>query len=291
MKQPKIFSYQSMGTTWKISIWDEINEKIFHDIRVEIMQKSQEFDRTYSRFIKTSFVWELTKKTGVVEVPEDFMNMLKLYNQFYEPSDKKLNPLIGFTISDLGYDADYSLTPQQTIRSTPDVNTAVKILDNSHIFLSESVLFDFGALGKGYFVDVIAHFLKQKNVQRFLVDGSGDISYVGNDESIRVGLEHPEDPSKVIGVVEMKQGTMCSSGTNRRKWGEFSHIIDPYSRTSQHTIISTWVMAKSAAVSDALATALFLSPPESFSFVPFEYCILNSDYKIKRSAGFLAELF
>ncbi len=280
-----------MGTTWKISVWDEISDVLFQEIEQDVIAQSQKFDQTYSRFIKDSFVWDLTKKTGVVEVPEHFMNMLKWYKKFYEPSGKKLNPLIGFTISDLGYDADYSLIQQQTIRPTPDLSTAVNIVDDSHISLTEFVLFDFGALGKGYFVDVIANFLKQKNIKQFLVDGSGDVSYVGNGHAIRVGLEHPDDPTKVIGVVEMKQGTMCSSGTNRRKWGEFSHIIDPQFGTSQNQILSTWVMAETAAVSDALATALFLAPPEAFSFVPFEYCILNHEYKIKRSAGFVAELF
>jgi len=289
--EPKTFSYESMGTKWKIFIWDDIDNSFFHELQTSILKQSKEFDETYSRFIKTSLVWELTQKIGRVEVPQDFMNMFAWYKKLYIPSEKKFNPLIGFTISDLGYDADYTLLPKDYIRLTPDLSMTVQIMDDSHIYITEPVLFDFGGIGKGYFVDKIASFLQEKNIQRFLVDGSGDVSYRGNGESVRMGLEHPDDPSKVIGVVEMKQGAMCASGSNRRKWDKYYHIVDPTKFSSPPDIIAVWVIAGTATLADALATCLFLTEPENFSFLTFEYCILNKDYKIKRSAGFEAELF
>ena len=290
--EPQHFSYESMGTTWAVSIWDEIDQTTLDTLQSSIIQQSMLFDQTYSRFIKTSLVWALTEKRGVVEVPEDLVTMLLLYERLNALSGGTCNPLIGFTISDLGYDADYSLKPKDIIRPVPDFQSSLHIIDDTHIELFASALIDLGALGKGFFVDTISRFLRENGIRRFLVNGSGDIFYQGNGQVLRAGLEHPGDTSKVIGVIEMTHGALCASGSNRRKWDKYHHTIDPFSLTSPQDIIATWVMAETAAIADGLATCLFLVEPERFAeSYEFEYCILNKDYKVKRSTGFTAELF
>jgi thiamine biosynthesis lipoprotein len=286
-----------MGTTWKISIWDDIENDALKNLEKEIFEMSDHFDKTYSRFIKTSLVWKIAEKAGIYEVPADFMSMLKPYFNLYEPSEKKLNPLIGFTISDLGYDEVYSLVPKEEIRSTPDLRETVKIIDDTHIETTEPVLFDFGALGKGYFVDRIAEVLKASGIVRFLVDGSGDIYYhdgreEDKKESIVAGLEHPEDATKVIGTLDIKGGAFCASGINRRKWYKYHHVIDPHANASiGEGIVATWVSTDNTALADALASCLFFVAPENLSAYRFEYVILNSIGQVKVSPGWKGELF
>ncbi len=217
--------------------------------------------------------------------------MLRLYERLNKLSGGKLNPLVGFALSDLGYDATYSLTPKDTVRPVPELASALRIIDDTHIDLQENVLIDLGALGKGFFVDKIAAYLRRQGVRRFLVNGSGDIYYEGNGTPIRAGLEHPEDPTKVIGVIEIERGALCASASNRRRWGAYHHTIDPQALTSPEDIVATWVRADSAALADGLCTCLFLTEPQRYGDIPFEYCLLNPEYKIKRSAGFTAELF
>lgn len=289
---PRIYSYESMGTSWQITVWDSISDSAWSDICAEALSRSHSFDRTYSRFIKSSLVWQMSSQKGVLEVPVDFTNMLQMYFRLHKLSGGAFTPLIGNTISDLGYDADYSLRQQPVVRPTPNLETVVTIIDEQHISVSEPVLFDFGALGKGYFVDILKSLLEQRSLTRFLVNGSGDIAYYGKGHPINVGLEHPGDPSKVIGVLTLDKGAVCGSAINRRAWGNNHHVIDP--RTSKPTegVIATWVQAQSAAVADGLATCLFLAPPESFERdFSFQYCMVNDEYKIKQSAGFTAELF
>lgn len=290
--EPQRFSYESMGTHWAISIWDDIDPTTFEELKTTIIDQSTAFDHLYSRFKKTSLIWALTEQKGLVEVPHDLVNMLRLYETFYRLSQGKCNPLIGFTISDMGYDEHYSLKPKDHIRSVPELPSALRIVNDTHINLSESVLIDVGALGKGYFVDKIAAFLTEKGLKHFLVDGSGDMLYRGNGTPLRVGLEHPGDPTKVIGVLEMQDGAMCGSASNRRKWSTYHHTIDPTTLQSPTDIIATWTMTNSAAVADGLATCLFLSDPEQYKKEwAFEYCMLNQNYTVKRSTGFTAELF
>lgn len=291
--ESKSFSYESMGTSWKITIWDDISESEFQEIKSKVMDDSRIFDITFSRFIKTSLVWKIAEKAGVYTVPKHFMNMLEWYFKLYNLSGKVVNPLIGFTISDLGYDADYSLQTKENIRHTPDLEKTVKIIDSSTIETSEAVLFDFGALGKGYFVDVISDYLKSRGLQRFLTDGSGDIYYEGAGQSIRAGLEDPRDQTKAIGVIELQGGSICASGINRRKWGVHNHIIDPLNtRSVSGDIIAVWVKSEKAVLSDALATCLFFVDPETLkSEFDFDYLILDNKFRTKQSTGMKAELF
>lgn len=292
---PSTFSYESMGTHWQITIWDTIHDTDLAALEEEIIAMSNTFDTLYSRFKKNSLVWDIARTAGSFEIPDDLMLMLIAYQRLYPPSDKKLNPLIGFSISDLGYDADYTLTPKESIRTTPDFEETVSLRPPHTLTLREPVLFDVGALGKGFFVDKIATYLASKNIERFLVNGSGDIFYVGGKKgeevSINVGLEDPSDPEKVIGVIPLKRGSICASGINRRAWSEYNHVIDPHTLTSPKEILATWVMAPTATYADGLASCLFFVTPEKLSEFSFEYCILNKDYKIKRSTGFSAELF
>lgn len=287
----QIFAYGGMGTRWTITLWG----CTAHDsayIEKEVIRQTQEFEELFSRFVKTSYVYSLSGCTGIFEVPPDFCKILLFYKKLHILSQKKFTPLIGSVLNDLGYDAKYSFTSRDVVHNPPDFLEAVDVIDERTIKLKESVSFDFGGIGKGYLVDKISSWLRLNGCQRFLVDGSGDLFYEGNGGEIRIGLEHPKDPEKAIGIVTLKSGALCGSGCSRRSWGEYHHIIDPLSLRSPKDILATWVMADSATLADGLATCLFLSDPENFQKdIAFEYCIVNSEYNIKYSAGFPAEYF
>lgn len=290
-KAPHSFAYQSMGTSWEISIWDDIDPTVLGSLKQTIIARSEEFDRTYSRFKKTSLIWKLADACGIHEVPAELTEMLKIYARLHDLSGGAMNPLIGHTLSDMGYDADYSLKPAQTIRPVPDFPTSLRIIDETHIELMQPALIDLGAIGKGFFVDKLWSYLRSQGVRRFLVNGSGDIRYSGDGMPIRAGLEHPGDPTKVIGVLDMYEGALCASASNRRAWDKYHHTISPHTLASPKDIIATWVLTDSAALADGLCTCLFLTEPQRYTELKFEYCLLTPDYTAKRSAGFRAELF
>ncbi len=291
------FSFESMGSQFEIIVWDSVPEERVLEWQKQIIQMAEEFDRKYSRFIRTSLVWQIAQKPGKAAVDEDFMAMLKIYLKLYPLSDKKFTPLIGFSLADMGYDDRYTLQPKGTIRPTPDLMGVVTVLSDTEIYTSEAVLFDFGGVGKGYFVDKVARFLEAQGAERFLANGSGDMYYslpAGRQEgeALKVGLEDPRDPQKVIGTLTLKKGALASSGTNKRNWGPYHHIIDPLVLDSPRDLVASWVTAENVVTADALATCLFLCPPEHFgSYTRFEYLLVDKDYKTKKSPGFSGELF
>lgn len=283
-----------MGTQWKISLGDTLSEKASTELFSACERKAHEFDASYSRFRADSLVTDLSGKTGIQEVPTDLTQMLRIYEILYHASDGALSPLVGFAISDLGYDASYSFQKKAHIRSVPKFTDALSIIDDTHIELREHVLLDIGAIGKGYFLDRLKEFMLRSGIEHFLLDGSGDIVYRSPHETITAGLEHPSDATKVIGSIELRSSSLCASGGNRRQWGGMHHIIDPTTLSSPQEILGTWVLAESAALADGIATALFLVTPEMLEDhgIPhFEYCIMNSASHVKRSKDFSARLY
>lgn len=288
------FSYEVMGTLWKIVMYEKLDESVEVFLEKDLREKLENFDRLYSRFKDDSLISLISQKTGEVEVPADLVNILRIYKEFYEVSRRKFTPCIGSLLEDTGYDKEYSLKEKDTFRAVPSLDS-VLIVDDTHITLQEKVLLDIGAIGKGYFVEILSQYLRSLGYTHFLVDGSGDVFYETKGETLRMGLEDPRDTTKVIGIVDMKRGSMCASATNRRSWGDRSHYVDPSTALSPREIIATWVIADNAAYADALSSLLFFIAPEEvergFPELSFSYCIMNHEGKIKKSQDFAATFF
>lgn len=289
--QPHRFGFESMGSRWGITVWDDISPDIFNDLMREIVAKCRVFEELYSRFRSTSLVRTIATEKGIVDVPADLVRMLRLCETLNRLSQGAFNPLVGATLEDIGYDESYSLTTSQTVRAVPLFSESITIIDDTHINLLQPVLIDIGAVGKGYAVDLLSAFLDAQGLKRFLVDGSGDVFYRG-ELPLRAGLEHPDDATKAIGVINLSNCAFCASAGNRRRWNTYHHIIHPHTLTSPQNILGTWVKAESAALADGIATAIYLcDPAELAQELAFDCCILNNEYKVRRSEGFDAELF
>ena len=111
-------------------------------------------------------------------------------------------------------------------------------------------------------------------------------------ETLRVGLEHPEDTTSVIGVANISNQSLCGSAGNRRKWADFHHIINPETLSSPKELLAVWVIAKNTLLADILTTGLFFVSPDSLlKHFKFEYLILRPDYSVEKSEGFNVELY
>lgn len=247
--------FEAIGTQWQIDTARALNSAQWSTLHHRIEQ----FDRTWSRFRSDSLVGRLAHKPTTVEFPAEAEPLIELYRRLYDGTGGAVTPLIGGTLADLGYDADYRFSPGPTVRATPAWDEAMR-WDGPVVTTTGPVALDVGAAGKGLLVDLLGELLTSFEVGSFVVDGSGDLLHHGAD-AIRVGLEHPADPSKVIGVVPLSGDALAASAGNRRSWAGLHHIVDPRTGDPVRDVVATWVVAGSAMVADGLATALFFTSP------------------------------
>jgi thiamine biosynthesis lipoprotein len=223
--------------------------------------------------------------------PSDAGPLFDLYRRLHEATDAAMSPLVGRTLETLGYDRGYSLRPHAIPAAVPAWRDTVA-WNGSELTTLRPVVVDVGAAGKGYLVDIIGALLADHGVADFVVDASGDILHAG-DAAIRVALENPFDPTRAIGVVNLRDASLCASASNRRVWGDgLHHIIDATTGLPTRGVVATWAIAASGLVADGLATALFFAEPDRLAReFEFGFVRMFADGRVESSAGLDGELF
>lgn len=284
------FKFEAIGTHWQIDIPQDTEPSKRTFIIEEITSIIEDFDKIYSRFRSDSLITQMAHKRGTYLLPNNAKELLSLYKELYELTDYAFTPLIGQVLVDAGYDAIYSFKPKKLYH--PPKWEDVMEYKPPNIIMKQPALLDFGAAGKGYLIDLVSDFLNKEKLTYFCVDAGGDIFYFNqHHEQLRVGLEHPDDPSKVIGVATIRNQSICASAGNRRRWREFHHIMDPHTLSSTHQIKATWVIAQTAFLSDAIATCLFFVDAKKLSTYDFSYALVDKDNRLEISKDFPGEIF
>lgn len=284
-------SFEAIGTHWKIDIEHNPPLLLGADLFRTIHARIEAFDQAYSRFRPDSLVTKMSLVAGAYSLPPDGKLLLDTYQDLYKITNGAVTPLIGQTMAEAGYDPSYSLVPK-TLHAPPTWDETLEY-NFPHLHIRKPTMLDFGAAGKGYLVDIISKIIQDYGFTSFCIDAGGDIVYRYNGEKkLQVGLEHPNDASTVIGIANLNNNSICGSAGNRRTWGNFTHIINPYTRTSPTHILATWVIADTALIADALATCLFFVPSSTLKpHYNFHYVIMFENQTVEVSPDFPGEIF
>lgn len=142
-------------------------------------------------------------------------------------------------------------------------------------------MLDCSAIAKGYGTDIVARYLKSRDVQNYMVEIGGEVVVDGHNErgeQWRIGVSKPtEDPTSTSNELQTiislplsasgsnspKLKALATSGNYRNfyyKDGKrYAHTIDPRTgRPVQHNILSATVLAPSCAMADAYATSFMV---------------------------------
>lgn len=286
-------SFQAIGTRWDIRLDEPLADNDWQKLLTQLRARIDQFDKAYSRFRDDSWIMQLSRAAGRYPLPADGFALLECYERLYRATGGWLTPLIGQLMVDVGYDADYSLQAKPERLQPPPRWEEVLTYDADSIMVSQPVLLDFGAAGKGYLVDLVSDVLQAAGLTSYAIDAGGDIlqrSAAGT--ALRAGLENPFDTSEAIGVVSFKNQSLCASAGSKRKWAGRHHIIDPVSLASPENIVATWVLAENTLLADGLATALFFADPEVLRLrFDFSYALLDADKGLRYATDFPVTLF
>lgn len=282
---PATWRFDAIGTAWQI----ETTEPLEPGVRHRVAEVIERFDGEWSRFRRDSVVSQLGGG-GAAPAPDDASAMLDALAAVSDATDGAVNPLVGRSLESRGYDADYGFIDSGALPA-PSRWRELLSWDDGMLRLSEPALIDVGALGKGRLVDRVLAVVTESLEGDVVVDASGDLAVRGRPQ--RVGLEHPYDPRRAIGVIEVTGAALCASAVNRRTWGDgLHHVLDARTGAPVRTVAATWALAPTAMIADAIATALFFDGGPQLAFEwGAEWVRMTTDGRVEWSPGSPAELF
>jgi thiamine biosynthesis lipoprotein len=124
------------------------------------------------------------------------------------------------------------------------------------------------SFAKGWIIDAVFLLLRGRGHQHLIVNIGGDLRAAGRGARGRPHLLHlldPFQPSRAIAQLTVDDVAVATSGNYfRRRWIQgtaYGHILDPRTGFPPAFDGSVTVLARDAAMADALATALFVMGP------------------------------
>ena len=209
---------------------------------------------------------ELTQLTSHVGVPVPASAILFEAVQFAlmvaQESGGAFDPTVGHRMEARGFNREHRTGEIVSNPHRPeDVSYRDVQLDpdGRTITLIRPLTLDLGAVAKGLAIDMAARELEP--FKNFAIDAGGDLYLAGSNEQgcpWSVGILHPRREGELIASLRVSNQAVCTSGDYERG----HHILDPRTGSPSPTVASATVVASSAMLADALATAAFVLGPE-----------------------------
>jgi len=223
-----------------------------------------------TRFDPRSELMQLTARIGVpVPVSSILFEALQFALAVAEQSGGAFDPTVGHGMETRGFNREY--LSGRVVRSALEPAASVSYRDvrldpdSRTVLLLRPLLLDLGGVAKGLAIDMAARELAAFG--NFAIDAGGDL-YLGgcnrDGAPWSVGIRHPRGDSELIDSLRVSGCAVCTSGDyERRSASEVDghHILDPRTGSSAHAAVSATVVAPTAMLADALATAAFVLGP------------------------------
>jgi thiamine biosynthesis lipoprotein len=223
-----------------------------------------------TRFEAGSEVMQLTAQVGEsVRVSTLLYEAVQFALALAQESEGAFDPTVGYAMETRGFNREYRTG--QPIQSSIDPGISVSYrdvrldADRRTITLLRPVILDLGAVAKGLAVDLAARELRP--FQNFAIDASGDLYLGGRNpdgEPWSIGIRHPRRANDLIDSLRVSERAVCTSGDYERRssYDNGHHILDPRKGSPANSVASVTVVAPTAMLADALATAAFVLGPQ-----------------------------
>lgn len=286
-----------LDTVVTISLYggdEELLEQCFAECR--------RYERIFSRTDPESELYALNA-AGSMEVSDELLSLLETALHYCALSDGAFDITMG-GVSDL---YDFS-SEQPRVPEGEELEEAmghvgyenIRIEGSTVTLLDPAAVIDLGAIAKGYIADRLARFLIEDGVESATIDLGGNIYCVGgkpDGSPFRVGIQCPfEDRSQVIGVVEVSDRSVVTSGIYERSFEQngviYHHILDPNTGLPcENDLLAVSIVSEHSVDGDALSTLCFvLGMEEGMALVDSlegVYAVfVTEDYQTHYSQGF-----
>ncbi len=264
---------EAQGTYYSITYYDGQNR----DFRQSIDSLLNAFNQSVSLWEDSSIICRINRNEPSVRTDSVFRDIFRIANQVSVRSNGAFDVSVGKLVAAWGFHKKQGIKPDSLLIAEIKSHIGyTKIHLQADKLLKEDTAtgIDFNAIAQGYSVDMVGKFLETKGVADYLIDIGGEILGKGEKEDGNpwiVGIEKPADSAmaerQLEATVPLTDMALATSG-NYRKYYEvngirYSHTIDPATGYPvRHKLLSATVLAKTAAIADAWATAFMVMGEE-----------------------------
>jgi thiamine biosynthesis lipoprotein len=231
----------------------------------------REIESVCTRFNPRSELMRLGQVSGQpVVVSPILFEAVRFALEVAAETNGAFDPTVGRAMETRGFNREYSTghvqhTPlaDASLRSSSYRDVTVDP-EGRTITLRAPMVLDLGAVAKGLAIDTAATTLRPFG--HFAIDAGGDLYLGGRNaagEPWTVGIRHPRLPDAIVETIRVSDKAVCTSGNYERAGasGE-THLLDPRRPASGPKALSATVVAPTAMLADALATAAFVLGPD-----------------------------
>ena len=139
--------------------------------------------------------------------------------------------------------------------------------EKKEIVLEKSgMAIDFGGIAKGYTSSRVIDIFREHGIKKGIISLGGNVQTLGTREDgkrWRIAVKDPEDTEQYIGIVEVSDEAVVTSGGYERYFEEngqsYHHIIDPGTGfPADSGLSSVTIVSSDGTLADGLSTALFI---------------------------------
>ena len=191
-------TFSALGTRWSILVDHDVFSE---QHKKTLIDEVAVFERHFSRFLPGSEVVQFREaQAGTYEISEELSLLLTRADMLRSLTGGVYDPAIGGLLEHVGYNAVYRLVPDEN--AVMEYVLPWWSLSGQSLTMSGPTVFDFGGIGKGYCIDMVAGLLQKQGYEYFLVEGGGDMYGTSKrDKSpYRIALEWPGKSDKTSSV-------------------------------------------------------------------------------------------
>ncbi len=237
----------------------------------QAFEEIERIENLLSIYKNNSEISKINMKSGfsAVKVSADTINILDKSIEISEITDGAFDITIGPLMDIWGFRDGNKRKP-----SDKDIIEKKKLIGYKNINIDHSqssvrlsfhgMQLDLGAIAVGFAVDKAIEKLKSIGIKDALINAGGEIYALGTPNgkrSWRVGIQHPRRNNELIGVLELKDKAISTSGDYENYFEvndkRYHHILSPYTGKPVEGVMSVTVVSDKTVIADALSTAIF----------------------------------
>ncbi len=252
------------------------------------------WDNRASRFKETSELMRVIQSAGEwTNISPELFGVLKKSLELSRKTNGLFDMSVGAYLAAANYGLPENYSLPKKVPNFQDIQLDEKKL---RVKISKDQVIEPAALVKALAIDEAGKEL-HKNISSWMINAGGDVLTQGlyENRKWRVGIQDPRSQEKILGVVEISNAAIATSGTyvvNKEIHGKtWHHEINPKTGKPTVNILSISVIASSALQADIVSTVAFLHDADAEMYLrkrtePF--LLVTTDLQIISGNGWQA---